>query len=702
VAVAATLTGLFVIALSFTGLAGQATAAETQTQPSSPLTLLDQTPWVTANQRFTLHLETGRRVPPIARLGLSVAVYPCLSSVSGFEQSVAAVPSGNPISSTNAPLPVKDLPPAAGGGFELSLPIKTGDGAASAPGSFTVDLASVPDQCGLYPSGVYPMRVNLVDTSSGRVIGGITTHIIYTDAASGTQKLRLALILPFHAAVTASPTPATSQLVGKPGEALAPLSSAAVGALTGTVNALARYPTVPVTIEANGQTVDALQSSGHQSTVDRLSTLATDPSVHQFTSSPFAPVDTSSLVSSGLADELSLQIARGAAVISASVTHRPVEPTRQGVWVSDGGLDATALAQLRAEGYSHVIVPANTVASPPTDGSAAVPFVMTSSTGSSMTAFASTLSTRFVRPANNPVLAAHQLVAELAQIYYEQPNDEDPRAVVAMPPRGWADDPAFVEALLSSLAGNPIIQPVTTDQLFNTFPNPTVCRVGCRSTASGGPPLPAAAIGTQRQHINGFAAAAPTARSVIVPLEDLVLAGESELLAPAQQSAVLHNTDLALDAQLSQLQVATGQSITLTSATGTLPIDIVSSAPYAMRAVVTITSDKLLFANGVTGYTDTTTIVPGHNHSNVIYVHVRARTSGVFTVPITLTSPTGVLRLASGQITVRSTATSIVGIILSVGAVAVLAAWWVRTSRKRRSLRREDEEQGPELPTETR
>jgi hypothetical protein len=709
--VAATLTGLFLVVVSFAGLAGRADAAgthprsdttETKTLPSSPLTLLAQTPWVTANQRFTLHLETGRGAPPITRLGLTVAVYPCLSSVSGFEQSVSAVPSGNPISSTNAPLPVKDLPPAAGGGFELSLPITTGDGASGAPGSFTVDLASVPDQCGLYPSGVYPMRVNLVNTSSGRVIGGITTHIIYTDAASGTQKLRLGLILPLDAAVTASPTPTTSELVGKPSEALAPLSSAAVSAVTGTVNALARYPSVPVTIEASGQTVEALQSSGHQSTVDRLSTLAADPAVHQFTSSPFAPVDASSLVTSGLTGELSLQIARGAAVISTSVTHRQVDPTRQGVWVSDDGLNAAALAQLRAEGYSHVIVPANTVASPPTDGSAAVPFVMTSSTGSSMPAFASTLSTHFIRPANNPVLAAHQLVAELAQIYYEQPNDESPRAVVAMPPRGWTDDPAFVGALLSSLAGNPIIQPVTTDHLFDTFPNPTVCRVGCRAAAGVGPPLPVAAIGTQRQHIAGFAAAAPTARSVIGPLEDLVLAGESELLGPAQQSAVLSNADFALDAQLSQLQVATGQSITLTSATGKLPIDIVSSAPYAMRAVVTITSDKLLFSNGVTGYRDSTTIVPGHNHSNVIYVTVRARTSGVFTVPITLTSPTGFLRLASGQITVRSTATSIVGIILSVGAVAVLAAWWVRTSRKRRSLRRADEGLGPDLPTDTR
>jgi len=39
-------------------------------------------------------------------------------------------------------------------------------------------------------------------------------------------------------------------------------------------------------------------------------------------------------------------------------------------------------------------------------------------------------------------------------------------------------------------------------------------------------------------------------------------------------------------------------------------------------------------------------------------------------------------------VSVRSTATSVVGIILSVGAVVVLAVWWVRTSRKRRRERR--------------
>ena len=205
------------------------------------------------------------------------------------------------------------------------------------------------------------------------------------------------------------------------------------------------------------------------------------------------------------------------------------------------------------------------------------------------------------------------------------------------------------------------------------------------------------AIRTQRQRIDGFAAAAPERRAPSSHRsETWCWPGESELLRPAQQSAVLHNTGTAVDAQLAQLEVVSGQSITLTSQQGRLPIDIVSSAPYPVRATLTVTSDKLLFANGTTGLTESTTVLPGHSHTNVVYVNVRARTSGVFTVGITLDSPAGGLQLSSGQIVVRSTATSIVGIILSVGAVLVLAVWWVRTSRKRRSLRlAEEEASGP-------
>jgi hypothetical protein len=177
---------------------------------------------------------------------------------------------------------------------------------------------------------------------------------------------------------------------------------------------------------------------------------------------------------------------------------------------------------------------------------------------------------------------------------------------------------------------------------------------------------------------------------VSLQLGDLVLTAQTETLRTSQQSEVLANTGRAVDAQLSQLAVSGDRSITLTSQRGTLPVAVVSSAPYPVTGSLTLTSDKLLFANGTTQWSQPITLRPAY--TSIFPVTVRARASGVFKVDITLRSPDGVLVLSTGQVSVRSTATSVVGIVLSVGAVVVLAVWWIRTSLKRRSKRRQDEE----------
>ncbi len=267
-------------------------------------------------------------------------------------------------------------------------------------------------------------------------------------------------------------------------------------------------------------------------------------------------------------------------------------------------------------------------------------------------------------------------------------------------PSSWSPDASFVDALLASLASNPIVEPVTAATLFGLLPTAS-CRTTCRLTGSSGGDLPAAAIRTQRVRTSEFASAAagPTARTTVGELSDLVLAGESENLRPGQQSAVVANAAAALDAQLGQLGVAGDRTVTLTSQRGTVPITIVSTAPYPVTATMTLTSDKLLFATGTTQWSQTVLLA---HPTNAFYITVRTRTSGVFRVDVTLRSPGGALLLSSGSVDVRSTATSVVGIALTAGAVAVLAVWWVRTSLRRRARRRaepderdEDEQQVP-------
>jgi hypothetical protein len=683
------------------GAAG-AVATRASADPSgltAPLALVSQSSWVEPGQTFDLELRPAAGSPPTSQLGVSVSVYPCLSSVSAFDQSVATPPAGTAISATDSPLPVAGLPVAAGGGFDLDLPVVDGeDGSASAP--FTIDLGGGGGQCQSV-DGVYPVRVTLVDTSGGRTIGGLTTHLIYTDATASTERLQLALVLPLRATVRPAADPTTHQLLLRPSAALAAPAAGALDAVADTVDQMVHQDGVALTVDASPQTVQNLAgSTGGRATLSSLGTLAASPALHQLVWSTYVPVDAPGLVADGLGGELAAQVSRGTQLLSAEVAHVPVPTGQLGPWISGDGLDPSTAATLGTDGYTEVVVPTASTAGAPAVGSTTRPFQLVTARGSTLTALASNtdLASRFTGTPGNPVLAAHQLVAELAQIYYEEPNDPTARGVVVAAPSSWSDNPTFVEALLGALNGNPFIQSVTLDQLFSRLTTDTGCRPQCRLTGGAGASgLPVGAIRSQRGRIEQFTAATtgPVARNVSTELGDLVLSAESEDLRAGQQSAVLHSAGAALDAQLSQLVVSGDRTITLTSQRGRVPVTIVSSAPYPVQGDLTLTSDKLLFADGTTSWTQAATVLG--THTNVIYVNVQTRTSGQFKVEISLHSPTGGLELSAGEVSVRSTATSVVGVILSVGALVVLAVWWFRTSRRRRALRRQDDGE-PALP----
>jgi hypothetical protein len=501
------------------------------------------------------------------------------------------------------------------------------------------------------------------------------------------------VVLPVQITQPASISPSPTDLLVHPSAALATPPDAAVSAVSGTVATIAtQHPAVPVTLQVSGQTTELLADGAHASTLAQLAQLASTPDVHEITAAPFTPVDASALVGAGLSSELGLQVARGTGVV-AGVTQRPVPIPADGLgpWVTGDALDAAAVAALAGDGYRQVVLPTSDLTSAPADGSTTLPFPLVGQHGTGIVAMASDddLTARFTSSPGNPVLAAHQLVAELAQLYYELPNGDSPRAVLAVAPASWSDDPTFVDALLGSLDGNPVVQAMTTSQVFALFPSPAPCRTACRLTGTaGGAGLPSAAIRAQRARVDGFAAAAVGSRTLVGQLGDLVLGAEAQTLRPQQQSAVVVNAASALDAQLGQLAVEGDQTVTLTASSGLVPVTIVSGAAYSVSASLVLSSDKLLFPNGATQYSVPVTL---SHHSNVVYVRVHTRAPGVFRLDVTLVAPDGTLHLAAGELSIRSTSSSVVGVVLTAGAVVVLAVWWFRTSIRRRAARRAEE-----------
>jgi hypothetical protein len=291
------------------------------------------------------------------------------------------------------------------------------------------------------------------------------------------------------------------------------------------------------------------------------------------------------------------------------------------------------------------------------------------------------------------VLGAEQMLADLAFIQSEQPGAlADTRGVIAVAPRSsvtGASFASFLDTLLAGLQGNPDVRAVTLDQFFAQVPVGGNGAPASRQAASttGGSTISAAEatlISRARQRNDAFHSALPSGTPVLQSLDDLLLAAESDDIRSENRAQAVGTYEHALDAQLSQIELATERTITLTSRTGRIPITFLSSAPYPLVADVTLSSDKFEFPQGASFPHFTIA-----HSTNPLLVQVQARTSGDLPLTVTLTAPqtdpgAPPLVIAHGELTVRSTATSLVGILLTLLAIAVLVAWWVRTWRRGR------------------
>ena len=162
-------------------------------------------------------------------------------------------------------------------------------------------------------------------------------------------------------------------------------------------------------------------------------------------------------------------------------------------------------------------------------------------------------------------------------------------------------------------------------------------------------------------------------------LADALLATEARGLTAARRSAALTAYDKAFSDVTGTIRLGTEQTVTFTATRAAIPVTVLSDAPYPVRVVVTLASDKFTFPDG------NTRALTLDRPTTSVRVTAQARTSGDrLPIEVTLHTPNGQLLLAHTVLTVHSTAISFVGVALTVLAGAVLLAWWVRTWRRGR------------------
>jgi hypothetical protein len=667
-------------------------AAVSPAAPGPALTLASQTQWVTpAAPWFSLALAVGSQAGAAADLHVSVTMYGRITDGSQFQQAANGVPQEEVL--TRVPdVPV--TPTAAGLTAATCITVLYND--TSGPPT------PAPGTAGVCPSGgptvnlhctlgsgpcddVYPVSIALLHADDSTPVARFTTFLTYEEPgiaqppATGGP-LRVSWIVPVQNRVSGQ----------SPAAAVARQSTEAL------TTELSAHRSVPTTLAVSPTTAADLATNGGkagQTALRQLADLTPASGPDQLLAPSFTPVDLAALSAAGLAGEIPLQLDRGTQILHAT----SLQPSG-GSWVETGANLSNAdvgnlTTGLQAAGANQLVVSDAALApiDNPTGSTFAQPFTLALARGAHVNAVASDsqVDARFTANPRDPTLAANQLLANLSFIHFENQYDPNQRGVVLVPPTGWRPSSVFVSTFLAGLTNSQIVSPVTLDQLFAQVPaggnrapasrrlqsGPGVGRGGITATA-------AARITADRAELNSFSAAISGHPTQLTALSDALLRSESDGLNAPGRAVVLTAYGLGFTATLSSISLAVERTITFTSRTASIPITVLSAAPFVVRVVLTLSSDKFTFPNGATRTMDL-------NHSTTsVRIAATARTSGDrLPVDVTLRTPDGALTISRTVLTVHSTALSIVGVALTVLAGLVLLAWWGRTWRRGRRRR---------------
>ena len=671
--------------------ASATTAVANASSPGSrsvpDLTLSAQTPWVTPTAPwFTLAFNVGAIDVPVGELRVQVTFYGRINNVSQLQQDTGSAPDRGVLTRVSVPVTSSGTTRAATAcvtvlpNSSATAPTPSpGTTGACAPSDQNVILGCAPNTG--YCPDVYPISVALVRASGGTALSRFTTFMTYQGPNGPTStggQLRVSWVVPIEqpaaaGALAASGRRQTEQLVSD----------------------LAANRGVPVTLAVTARSVADLAASGGREgrqAVERLAELTNPPGADQLLPESYAPVNLATLVGTGLSREIGAQMTRSTEIFHAAGLHPSAGP-----WMDAASSFTTANSVALAAGM-HLAGVSDLVLSDSdlqpgglADLTFAQPFTLGLARDVHITAAVTNgmADSRFTAFSSDPVLAANQLLAILNFFHFENASLVDPRGVVITPPAGWQSQSAFVTTLLTGLTSNPALLPVTVDQLLSAVPQGGNDEPIARDLQGGSPPgsqsikaALAARIATGRVQLSSYGEAVQGHPAQLMTLDDALLSTEDRSFKPAQRATAVTAYDEQFGRVLSAITLGAERTITFTSRTAPIPVTVLSSAPYDVTVVMTLSSDKFSFPQG------NSRRLRLDRPITPVRVQARARTSGDrLPVEITLRTPNGQLVIAHAQLTVRSTAISLVGIALTVLAGLTLLLWWARTWRRGRRRR---------------
>lgn len=663
-------------------------ATSEQAEPSRALRVAAVSPWVAPDGEFQLRFDTDPSVGPDAELSVTIfqALRPGQSR--SVRQSVEDILDGEApgrVLRTMAPRALGELVGPTGSGA-LDIPIRASSGDS--------ERVYVPE------AGVHPVEVVLT-SKGGPELGRAVVFLNRLpepdedapdedrpnedDSAAGDGHAATDVVL----VVGLDAPPAIAD------DGSASFSADSRTRLRAVEAQLAALAGVPLAIAPQPNVLDGLSRSEEQWAIQLLETLQERRTAGDVLRRPYVPLDIASLIDSGGASLVGTEVFHGQDRI---VHHLGVLPETR-IWALDDSITTDTLPGLALLGTTVLLadpssldIPESSsggrgsdtlerrlgaarVAPVPLEGSDTIS-VMTPDTG-----VAAALSMQVASPA----LRAHNAVTLLMASRFDHATPSGLHSVVIVPPDL---DPetlgAFGSTLTAASDASPLratgdLESVADATPVSTDPEPLQLR-GRQLTRLGPVVSRTLTLETQLRSYEGMIDGVDPS----VELWDALLLQALERdIAPEDRRSMQDTIVAGLSHQLARIQPPLDRRVVLTSERTELPLRMRNDLPFPVRLTMLTRSPRLDLPAEIP-----IVLQPGENR---IDVPVTVQAPGESLLRIDFRSPDGELTIPGPDVPVRSTAISGVGAALSVISVAFLLIWWLRSIRRSRRHRSDED-----------
>lgn len=527
------------------------------------------------------------------------------------------------------------------------------------PDSDNVSLV-VPDPGPGFGSGVYPLDVELL-TAGGTVIDVLRTHVLMIpDEGPGVESMLVGIVVDLALPVAHSP------------DAGARIDPAGLERVLAAAEALDRLPEMPMTVAIDPELFDALSRTGETAALASMQAAAAG---NETLLAPWTELDIAGWLAAGRADVVLDGFARSQAALEAvgleAGTISRIGPDRV------ASTAAWLVANVGATGF---VVDGALPEQP--GGGLSGPRFVAGPEGSRLPvveadpALAELLASSGTEDGQEGIeLSVHLFLAELWRMALA--GEAGP--VVVLPSNLSGPD---VEAVLDALASDEsgLLQPVTAGVLLETLSPDRPVRPdetspdGAETAGQGRAAGPRAEA---EQHLSAYESLIAPNLAATSSLRDLLAASANRDLGDDDRAGLLAAVKRQAEAGMRDIGLLDRGGVTITGTNGDLPLTLVNGQSLPVTVALEFSSEGLGFP---AGRRQIAVLEPGRNE---VLIPIEARSGGVSTVGVAVATPEGGVVLDQTTARVRSAGLAGRGLVLLGAAVAGLAAWWIRTARRR-------------------